>query len=106
MRGRAAWARAWRGAAVVVAAALLQVGAMALAILRLGLWNDFVFWTLTFNRFYYLDAQLPGSSALRTLGESVGEAPCCGPGASGVSGGPHGLHGEGRQHPKSPSLPR
>ncbi len=75
LRGRAARAQAARGAGVVVAAALLPVGALALAIVTLGLWDDFVFWTLTFNRFFYLDSQLPGSSALRTLVESVGESP-------------------------------
>ena len=74
LRGHAAWAQAARGAAVVLAAALLPVAALALAVAKLGLWDDFVFWTVSFNRVFYLSHEA-GSSAMRTFLESVGESP-------------------------------
>ncbi|MGO9828777.1 MAG: hypothetical protein ACLPJH_01455 [Myxococcaceae bacterium] len=75
LRGRAAWGKAARGGLVALAAALLPLGALGLALVRLGLWKDFVFWTYTFNRFFYLQTHFPGPSAWGTLLESVGENP-------------------------------
>ncbi len=75
LRGRVAWARAGRGAAVGLGAALLPLGALALALWRLGLWSDFVFWNYTFTPFYYWHTHFDGPSALETLLVSVGESP-------------------------------
>ncbi len=83
VRGSAGWTKAARGGLVALAAALLPLGALVLALLRLGLWSDFVFWTYTFNRFVYLQTHLPGPSAWRTLLESVGESPLLGVGGLG-----------------------
>jgi 4-amino-4-deoxy-L-arabinose transferase-like glycosyltransferase len=67
--------RAARGAAALVAAAVVPVGLFALAIWRAGYWSDFVFWNYTFNRFYYLNTNFDGPSALATVAISIGEDP-------------------------------
>jgi 4-amino-4-deoxy-L-arabinose transferase-like glycosyltransferase len=75
LKGRARWTHAARGGAALLGAALLPVGALALAIWRSGIWTDFLFWCHTFTRFLYLDTHFPGQSALGTLFESFGESP-------------------------------
>jgi 4-amino-4-deoxy-L-arabinose transferase-like glycosyltransferase len=75
VRGRAAWIRAAGGAGVLVAAALVPVGALLLAIWRSGSWSDFVLWNYTFNKFYYLETHFDGPSALAMLAVCVGESP-------------------------------
>ena len=75
LHGRVAWARAGRGAAVLLAAALLPLGGLGLALWRARLWSDFVFWNYTFTRFYYWHTHFDGPSALETLLVSLGEDP-------------------------------
>jgi hypothetical protein len=75
-RDRAAWVRAARGAAAVLACAIVPLGAAAFAVHRAGYWSDLVFWNYTFNRYLYLqDPRLEGPSAFGTLAASAGEAP-------------------------------
>lgn len=68
-------ARAARGAAALLAAAVAPVGLLALVIWRGGYWSDFAFWNYTFNRFYYLKTNFDGPSALETVAISIGEDP-------------------------------
>jgi 4-amino-4-deoxy-L-arabinose transferase-like glycosyltransferase len=75
LRGHEAWARAGRGAAVAVGVALLPVATFGLVLLRLGLWDDFVFWNYTFTPFYYLHTHFDGPSARETFLVSLGEDP-------------------------------
>lgn len=75
LRTRSAWSQAARGAAVLLGLALLPVGALALVLVRLGLWKAFVFWNYTFTPFYYWKTHFPGPSASETLLLSLGESP-------------------------------
>lgn len=75
LHGREAWVRALRGAAVAIGTALIPAGVFALALWRGGLWDDFVFWNYTFNRFHYLETRLGGVSPMETLMDSFTEDP-------------------------------
>jgi 4-amino-4-deoxy-L-arabinose transferase-like glycosyltransferase len=75
LKSREDWLRAARGAAVLCAVLALPLGALALALVLLGLWNDFVFWNYVFTPFYYWKTHFDGPSALEILVVSVGESP-------------------------------
>ena len=75
LRGRPAWARAARGALVLLVVALLPVGALALALWHFGVFGDFFFWNYVFTPFYYWKTHFPGPSAWETLLVSLGESP-------------------------------
>lgn len=75
LAGREQRWRALRGGAVAVGAALVPLAALAIAMRRAGLWDDFVFWNYTFNRFYYLATRFDGPSAAAVLAVSVAEDP-------------------------------
>ena len=75
LAGREQLRRAVRGGAVAAAAALLPMAALVVAVRRAGLWDDFVFWNYTFNRFYYLATRFDGPSAAAILGVSIAEDP-------------------------------
>lgn len=75
LQGRPAWAKAARGALVLLVVGLVPVGALALALLRLGTFRDFLYWNYVFTPFYYWKTHFPGPSAGQMLLVSVGESP-------------------------------
>src|SRR5438270_916592 len=75
LAGKEQLRRALLGAAVAAAAALVPLAALVVAVRRGGLWDGFVFWNYTFNRFYYLATRFDGPSAAAILGVSIAEDP-------------------------------
>lgn len=75
LRSRAAVVRSARGAALLVAVALVPLGALALTLVQLGIFKAFVFWNYTFTPFYYWKTHFPGPSAAETLLVSLEESP-------------------------------
>lgn len=59
-----------RGGSVALVGAAMPIAILCAAMVRSGLWDDFVFWNYTFNRFFYLQATLREQFSLtKTIGE-------------------------------------
>jgi hypothetical protein len=72
---RHAWGAIARGSMLFAAGAAVLVGALAFALWRAGMWNDFWFWNFSFNRFAYLQAQVAVLSPWITLGVALADQP-------------------------------